>query len=200
MAHVTISQLWTAALAIRLIAIIIGIAKRAPGWWITWAVFSEGIGLALRYFDYRHMGGVTGPYTTTWIIGSALGVVLLYAVTEQITDPPISLMIVSCAVAFVIFLGFHSGKKWPASNIEAVTGICGGLALALGIMATLSSIERMTVSRGILCAYLLMYSALMIAAPDYLTSPALGRAWQTLEISAFTAWGIFYWFYKPHAR
>lgn len=187
-----IRDLWAAAIVVRGLSLVIGISRRAPASWIVWAAWAESTDLLLRYFDYAHMGGPRGPYVITWIAQQLVGLLLLAAVTDQIAKPTRLLACLSTALAFLASATLHVPRRWEDSPVEMIVEACGFVAMALGLMSAASLFSRFRSALAVLTLFLLAQSLLMLAAPDYLTSAGIGRAWSMLDIAAFAAWGILY--------
>lgn len=185
-------ELWTVALIVRGVAIGAGVYRKAPAAWIAWAFFCESFSLLLRYFDHAALTGPHGPYVFGSVIAQIGSTCLLVFVTRQVSQPTATLAAVSVAASLILGGSLWVAPHWPGSPIEATAESCGIILLALGIMASISSLCVGNLNRRILAAYLILSATLMLAAPDYLTTPDLGRAFMALEIVSFSAWCILY--------
>ncbi len=186
-------DLWSVSLVVRLIAFLIGF-RRAPRQWTIWAVFYLISGVSLRAVDIFRPS--PQAYVSLWCaqqIGSAL---LLGFLVSKIIHPTEILVQISALAALVATGLIAEANHWPGSPTETVMWGCGTVTLAMGIISTVGAMVEFSVDAAILAGFLVLYSTLMLAGSDYLNSVNLGIAWSALEISAFTAWPILFFFRK----
>ncbi len=182
-------DLWMLSLAVRLIAVVIGLF-RAPRSWVLWAGFYLSTGITLRVVDLTHPG--PHAYINLWCL-QQIGSAILLAFVVSKTIKPAELLVQLSVLAALVAAGVVSeASHWPGSPTETVMWICGGVSLALGIISTVGSVVKFTAESAILSGFLILYSALMLAGSDYLNSANLGSAWSVLEIAAFGAWGVYF--------
>ena len=178
---------WLAAIIVRGLAIVL-CQRRAPNWWVAWAIFSEAAALTLRACD--HWGW--SWYAQGWMVEQWVSSALLIMVTRETARPSgFAAFLAFTASLFsvtVIHVSQHFKLAWLQFTMEG----SGCVLLALGIVAIMSVIAFRTNSRMILAGYLILSSLMLLVAPEYLASPGLGRAWSILEIAAFLAWIVIY--------
>lgn len=184
----SLRELWTAAIIIRGISLVIGIRWRAPGWWIAWVAFSEAFDIALRLCYHSHAIGPHGWYVTLWVTSQIGGIILLSALTWQVSRPRPELIGCAAALAVAACTALSMLRQFPGSPLEPVIQFSGGAELALGIMAA----SKQTAMSMILTAYLILSAVLMLAAPVYLPTSlvSINKAIEWLEIGAFTSWAV----------
>lgn len=185
-------SLWIAAIIVRAIAIGCGGLNRVPVAWLTWAAFCEVTDLVAFYLAEKHMGGAHGPYVAMWAVQQVIGIVLLAALVRQRVQPPPRLVAAASTAAVFLSAALLLVFRYPSSHIEPVLLFCGTAALAMGLMTFIVWIAMPGADRGVLCGYLLAYAMLSLAAPEYLKSSGLGKAWEMVDVLAFGAWGIVY--------
>ena len=161
--------------------------RTAPRYWRSWAWIYFITAFALRAADYWRLH----PWTADiWQLQQIFSFGILIFVMREAIHPVFELVLVSVVVAFTAGVIVAQESHWPGSHEEAVMWVVGTLTLALGITVAIGSFARFSMHALILAAFLLLYSVLMLAGADYLTSPQLGIAWSILEIAAFGAWAI----------
>jgi hypothetical protein len=188
-----IIKLWIAAIAVRLIAVVIGIFRRAPLPWIVWASFVEITDLAALSFYYAKLFGPHGWYVRATIIQQIGSTSLLAWIVWETIKPPEALICAASIVTFIFGIVLCTVRNFPNSPIEPVLIGTGLVALWMGGMSAVIAVATFRADRYILATYLILLAFLSLASPDYLQRAGLGRAWEILEIAAFTAWGVLWW-------
>lgn len=182
-------DLWVVSIIVNLISAVFG-WTRGYRIWSAWATFYLLSALVLRYVDWRHLYGPHGWYVNIWIAQQVWSAAILIPVIRQAVRPTEMLVGISSIASLATGIVAVQAAHWKHSPVEFAMWFFGMIALSQAIVCAVGSIHRPTAYTAILSGFLILYSALMLAGSDYLSSPNLGIAWSGLEIAAFGAWGV----------
>jgi len=172
--HMTINQwpAWPPAQAtdnlffIAVATIIVGLTEAirlpAPVRWALRALLCLGVSWFMISNGYKsgHRGGVVAA----WTVGQAVGIVLIWTLTERLAQrrpgPSIPLALsLLIAVASVFFL---VGSSARLAQLAGVLGAALG-----GVSLVAMSVQRVSVARGMLAVMVPLYSALILYSWQY---------------------------------
>ena len=176
-------NLWALAIIVRGVSVLI-CWRRAPNWWLAWAVFSEAAALVMRACDYWHWGW----YAQGWMVEQWVSAALLVMVAGSVAKPSLFAGGLSATISLAAVTSLHISQHFKLAWLQFTMEGTGAILLALGIVASFAAAAFHTTSRSILAGYLLISSLMLLVAPEYLASPGLGRAWSLVEVCAFGLW------------
>ena len=189
---VMLREVWAVSLLVRWASVAAAFWNRNVSHvWLLWAAFYVVTGSILRACDYWH-----GPYLQVWVVQQVGFIGLWIWLVLDTFRPTDTLVIASALIAVSAGMAIQQALNWPDNPaVEMATQLFGVVALWLAIIAAIGALARpaRNANRTILAIYTVATATLMLAAPDYLSSAGLGRAWGVMDTMAFGAWFVL-WF------
>jgi hypothetical protein len=185
---VMLREIWAVSLVVRWAAVAVEFRNRNVSHvWLIWAAFYAVTGTILRACDYYH-----GPYLQLWLIQQVGFIALWIWLVIDTFRPTDTLVIASALIAVSTGAAIQQALNWPDNPmVEIMTQLFGVAILWLAIISAIGALARpRNANRTLLALYTVATATLMLAAPDYLSSAGLGRAWGVMDTLAFGAWTV----------